>query len=240
VPDRVTSGTVDAFHGAIYGAYRSQGFYGLGILAYDHFNNTESRVANIPGVILPASLFIDGPYVIPGFHETPSGSWNSQSFSSYGEVGYEAKFGSISATPFAGLEFSSLSSSSFTESNQGGPSVIGLSYASTTIDTLPSYLGLQLEGKTNSLGQMGLDVWVRAAWQHEFDLNRSTNSSFISAPGFNFTIQGAEPPADALVTSVGAKLNITKNVAVFGTFEGQFGEGGANSIGGTGGLVFTW
>ena len=177
--------------------------------------------------------------MIPGFHETPSGSWNSQSFTGYGEVGYEALFGSFSATPFAGLEYSTLWSNSFTENNRGAPSVIGLSYASTTVDTLPSYLGAQLEEKTN-FAQVGVDAWIRAAWQHEFDLGRWTNSSFISAPGFNFTIQGAEPPRDALVTSIGAKLTITKNVAVFGTFEGQFGEGGGNSIGGTGGLVFTW
>ena len=52
-------------------------------------------------------------------------------------------------------------------------------------------------------------------------------------------IQGARPPRDAFVTSVGAKLNLTKNAAIFATFEGQFGQG-ANSIAGTGGLAITW
>jgi hypothetical protein len=32
---------------------------------------------------------------------------------------------------------------------------------------------------------------------------------------------------------------VTKNAAIFGTFEGQFGWG-SNSIAGTGGLVITW
>jgi uncharacterized protein with beta-barrel porin domain len=43
----------------------------------------------------------------------------------------------------------------------------------------------------------------------------------------------------AAVTSIGAKLKLTKNAAIFGTFEGQFGPG-ANSIGGTGGITITW
>ena len=45
----------------------------------------------------------------------------------------------FTATPFAGLEFASLNTGAFTENNQGLPSVIGLSYASTTTTLLPSF-----------------------------------------------------------------------------------------------------
>jgi outer membrane autotransporter protein len=114
-----------------------------------------------------------------------------------------------------------------------------LSYAAGTTTSLPSFLGLQLEGKGDLPNAVGLDLWVRGAWKHEFDTARSTESAFIAAPGFDFEIQGAQPPRDALVTSVGAKLKVTKNAAVFGTFEGQFGPG-ANSVAGTGGIMITW
>ncbi len=86
---------------------------------------------------------------------------------------------------------------------------------------------------------MDLDFWARGAWQHEFEADRSTDSSFIAAPGFNFIVQGALPPRDSFVTTIGAKLALTKNAALFGTFEGQFGWG-ATSVGGTGGLVVSW
>jgi len=86
---------------------------------------------------------------------------------------------------------------------------------------------------------MPVDVWVRGAWQHEFDPSRSFEASFISAPGVDFTIQGAQPPREAFATTVGLKLNLTKSAAIFGTFEGQFGSN-ATSVGGTGGVVFTW
>ncbi len=239
VTNRATSGEVDAYHGALYGAWRNRGFYATGVLSYDSYNNSESRVAIIPGVVLPASQFVDGPYYVPGFYERPHGDFHSQSLSGYAEAGYQALFGSFSATPFAGLEFATLHSSAFTENNQMTPSVIGLSYGARTTQSLPSYLGLQLETKASIGGEMNLDAWVRAAWKHEFDTGRSIESSFISAPGFDFTIQGARPPSDALVTSVGLKLKITNNAAIFGTFEGQFGSG-ANSYGGTGGLVVSW
>ena len=239
VTNRATSGEVDAFHGALYGAWRNRGFYATGVLAYDNFNNSETRTATIPGVVLPASQFIDGPFFVPGFYERPHGSFNSRSLSGYAEAGYQALFGSFSAAPFVGLEFATLHSSAFTETNQFAPSVIGLSYQARTTQSLPSYLGLQLETKTSLGGQMNIDAWARAAWKHEFDTERSIESSFIAAPGFNFEIQGARPPRDALVTSIGLKLNITSNAAIFGTFEGQFASG-ANSYGGTGGLIFSW
>ena len=67
VQDRATSGTVDAYHAALYGAWRNLNFYASGILSYDWFNDDESRFASIPGVVLPASNFIGGPYCVPGF-----------------------------------------------------------------------------------------------------------------------------------------------------------------------------
>jgi len=86
---------------------------------------------------------------------------------------------------------------------------------------------------------MKVDVWARGAWKHEFDASRSVEASFIAAPGFDFVIQGAEPPRNSFVTSVGLKLNLTKNASIFGTFEGDFGSG-ATSVGGTGGIVVAW
>jgi outer membrane autotransporter protein len=177
--------------------------------------------------------------VIPGFLEKPGASFDANALSGYGEAGYNARYGLLTATPFVGLEFASLRTGGFTENNQGFPSTIGLSYAARTTTSLPSFLGLQLEGKGDLPNAMGLDLWARAAWKYEFDATRSTESAFIAAPGFDFVVQGAQPPRDALVTSIGAKLNVTKNAAIFGTFEGQFGWG-SNSIAGTGGLVITW
>ena len=237
--NRQTWGTVDAAHAGVYGAWRNNGFYASGILSYDHFSELRTARREHPGRH-PAGVELHRRPVRPsGVPQTPQASFSANAISGYGEAGYQAKFGWLTAAPFVGLEFASLNTAAFTETNHGTPSVIGLSYESRTTTSLPGYLGLRLEAKTDLANRMSLDVWARGAWKHEFDPTRSTQSAFISAPGFDFVLQGAEPPRNAFVTSIGAKLNLSKSAAIFGTFEGQFGPG-ATSVGGTGGIVFTW
>ena len=116
-----------------------------GDLNYSNFDNKESD-RTIPGVVLPASNFVGGPCMAPGFAEEPQGSFGSHAWSGYGEVGYQAQYGALTASPFVGLELASLRSSGFTESNFVTiPSVIGLTYEARTINSLPSFVGLQLE-----------------------------------------------------------------------------------------------
>ena len=50
---------------------------------------------------------------------------------------------------------------------------------------------------------MVLSASARAAWMHEFEPERSTRSSFITAPRTDFTILGAQPAADSARTGAG-------------------------------------
>jgi outer membrane autotransporter protein len=76
---------------------------------------------------------------------------------------------------------------------------------------------------------------LRAAWKHEFDTSRVAQASFISAPGFAFDVQGAEPPADAAIARIGVELTVQGNVSIFANFDGELGAG-AHSYSGTGGM----
>ena len=238
-PDRATSGTVDAFHASLYGAWRMESAYVTGVLSYDHFNNSESRRATIPGVTLPSPQFVDGNFQIPGFDERLTGNFFSQSVSGHFEAGYKTNFGAVQATPFAGVEFGSLYTGAFTEANKAGPSVIGLSYAGRNILSLPTFLGLQLDGKTEFGQDMWLSLSARAAWKHEFADDRSTESAFISAPGFDFVVRGARPSRDSVVANLGAKLQLGKTVAIFGNVIGDAGAG-SHSLAATGGVSLSW
>jgi outer membrane autotransporter protein len=117
--------------------------------------------------------------------------------------------------------------------------VIGLSYVGRNIVSLPSFLGVQFDGKTNLSDGVALNAWVRTAWKHEFDADRSTESAFIAAPGFDFVIEGAQPPRDALVANLGAKLKFGKNTSLFASFNGDFGAG-SRGYTGTGGVSVSW
>jgi outer membrane autotransporter protein len=112
--------------------------------------------------------------------------------------------------------------------------VIGLHYSARTITSLPTFLGLQFRTQTELGNDMKLTSWVRAAWKHEWETDRSTESSFLTAPGFNFVVDGAFPARDALRLSAGANLQLAHNLSVFAGFDGDFagsGHGYAGSLG---------
>jgi outer membrane autotransporter protein len=227
VPDRATSGDVNGGHFAAYGAKRWGSFYASGIIGYDFFQNDEKRFAAVPGA---------GP--VPGFAENLQGNFFSQSLSTRVELGWRTWFDRLAVTPFAALQFGLLGMNGYSETVNGGPSVIGLSYASRVVDSLPLFLGAQFDSKFE-VGSMPAAWWLRPAWVHEFEPDRTINPSFLAAPGYDFIINGATAPRDAARLDAGLKLAITRNAAVFTSFNGEF-SGKGNGYAGTGGLKISW
>ncbi len=218
VHDRETNGHVDAWHIAGYGAMRQDHFYLTGTLAYDYFNNKELRHASIPDVSMDTPC--GESFTIPGFDEYLTGAFHSYSLSGDIEAGYKQQLNTVEVTPFAGLRYGSMHMSGFSETNMaGGLSPIGLSYNDRIIDSMPLRLGIQLKTKTEFTADTALSLVVSAAWKHEFRTERSTESSFVSAPGFDFVIQGAHPPVDSMLASIGLNLTVSKVCTLFGNFE---------------------
>ena len=238
VPDREMSGNVDALHIAGYGAILQNNYYVTASLGYDHFNNDEKRHAFIPGVSMD---FPCGNQMnISGFDEYLSGVFNSSSFSGDFEAGYKMQLHAVDVTPFVGLKFGSMSMDSFTETKMwDGTSQIGLSYDHRIINSLPLRLGMQLKTKTELSSDALLSVAISAAWKHEFEPERSTKSSFITAPGFDFVIQGSQSAVDSMLSGIGLNLTIKKSCALFVNFQcDTFGVG--QSYAGMAGLHISW
>ena len=84
-----------------------------------------------------------------------------------------------------------------------------------------------------------LSYFVRVAWRHDFEPYRTIESSFLAAPGFDFTINGAVAPQDAASIDIGLKYDLTKRLAITSNFEGLFSPQG-NSYGGTIGAKSAW
>jgi len=238
VANRLTFGSTEAGHVGVYGAVRSGNFYTDGILAFDFFDNQYNRSASIPGVTIPQPGGM--PISIGGFNEQLSGQFRSYSASGYFESGYKYHLaGNNELKPFAALEFSTLSSDGYGEREFGTPTNIGLVYNSRTILSLPLMLGAEFRTKFVFKDDVALTAWVRAAWRHEFADDRSIDASFLTAPGFNFIVRGAEPSRDALRSAVGANLALSRNASLFASFDADV-SATSHAYAGTGGVRLSW
>jgi outer membrane autotransporter protein len=101
-----------------------------------------------------------------------------------------------------------------------------------------SELGARVDDLT-MLGTMPLILRARLAWAHDWISNPALNAAFQVLPGTNFTVNGAAPPKDSALTTLGAELRMTTNWSLLGKFDGQFGNG-SQTYAGTGTLRYTW
>jgi uncharacterized protein with beta-barrel porin domain len=212
LPDRATSAGVEGTHLAAYTSARSNDSYVVASLGLDYFNNRESRFASVPGTILPPLFGMQIP-PIPGFSERDLGYFATYSLSGLFEVGHKYHLGAYNVTPLAGVQFTYLWMNGFTETNSGAPSTIGLLFPERQIPSVPAYIGAQIDTKRYFDNGYSLYSWFRAEWVHEFEPYRSINPSFIAAPGFNFTIQGAEAATDLARLSLGGKLGLNDHTS---------------------------
>jgi outer membrane autotransporter protein len=65
---------------------------------------------------------------------------------------------------------------------------------------------------------------ARLAWAHDWISNPALDAAFQTLPGTNFIVNGAAPPKDSALTTLGAELRMTANWSLLGKFDGQFGS----------------
>ena len=173
VPDRVTSGTVQAAHIGPYVAARNGNAYATAMLDFDYFYNIENRSPAVPGTAL--TLF-GLPTLIPGVSESDTGKFGSYSVSGQFETGYLVHLSRFDVTPFVGIEFNELHLNGFTEVANGTPSGLALSFGSLNVASVPAYIGAQIDNQTTTSDGYLLHSWLRAAWVHDFDTQRLIDS----------------------------------------------------------------
>lgn len=237
-PSRLTSGSVEAGHVSAYAAVRDGSIYGTAVLGASAFYSNTRRYAGIPGVLLGLP---GGDVAVPGLSDTLKGQFMSYAVSGQLEAGYRISAGWFDLTPFAGLQFSALRSDSYAESgsNAGLAAPLGLAFSGRTNSSLPSFLGLELKSVIDLGSERQLSVRARAAWKHEFLVDRSIEAAFQAAPGFTFVARGATPASDAVRTGLDLKLTLDDSVAIYSSFEGEFSSVG-QSYSGSAGLRINW
>jgi outer membrane autotransporter protein len=224
VPDRTTSGDVVGGHMGAYGVATWGALYAAGLVSYSRFDNWTTRT--IAGI---------GPT------ETATGSFASDLVGARLEIGRTYALPRFNVTPFAALQGSTLWERGFTESSTAGglPGILGLTYQSQTVTSLPTFLGVQFDTRWAFANGTVWSPFVRAAWVHEFSPDRSTTGSLVSIPGTLFTVDGARAWSNALKVNAGSRVALNRYASLFASFDGEFSNSG-HSYGGRGGVRFSW
>ncbi|MFO1168648.1 MAG: autotransporter domain-containing protein [Rhodoblastus sp.] len=217
------TGSAGGIHVGVYSGFRVQSFYGTASLAYSNYSNKTTRQVGPIGAVAG---------------ETEQGSFTSQEVRTRLEIGRRIAHENFAVTPFSAIEIAHLSTSPFIERASGGIGLFTLAFNSQGISSTPTFLGLKAEAKLD-LGGALLTPWVSLAWRHEWSASRTQTASLTALPGASFVIIGAKPARDAAQVKAGFNLAVTQQVAIFATFEGEFGA--SNPVyAGKGGMKVGW
>ena len=219
VSGRSTTGTVEGGHFGVYGLAHYGDFYAASTTSYNYYNNTTDRLVTALGGL-----------------EAEKGAFSSDEWVSRTELGYKYRLPAFNVTPFSGYQFAQLNNDAFSEFSTG---VAGLHVNGQTIDSEKAFLGVQFDTKLVVGNGWLLSPYARISWEYEFSPDRSLTASFLSLPGADFTVFGAQASQNVAHVNTGFKLDINPNVAVFASFDGEFGDRG-DSYAGTGGFKIRW
>jgi uncharacterized protein YhjY with autotransporter beta-barrel domain len=217
-----TNGTTEGAHVGIYGVKSFGRFYLAGTAEYAGFDNETDRTID---------------WVVD---ERARGSFDSNSFGGRVEAGWRRPFGRHFVTPFVGMDAYELDLDGFTETSQrlnGAPGLLGLTFESESVMSVTSSVGLQFDTTYALANDRWLTPFVRVAWVHEYDPDRIARSFLTNAPAASFLVDGASAAENVARVNAGLRLDLSERIALWGFFEGEFGDGSQSSAGVGGGDV---
>ncbi|MBM6582312.1 autotransporter outer membrane beta-barrel domain-containing protein [Microvirga sp. BT689] len=201
VTGRLSSGSIDSYHAALYGSGAVGGFSLRGGATYARHEIDVSRSATFTG-----------------FSDRARGSLSPDSAGLFAEVGYPIRFGRLTAEPIANLSYLHTNSGSFVE--EGG--AMALNGTTRGFDTISSTLGVRLSGNLSGDGR--LTGYSFLGWQHAFgDRLPMTVNGFI-AGGDPFLIVGTPHDRDNLIVETGLDWAVTASATLGLRYDGQIGE----------------
>jgi outer membrane autotransporter protein len=231
VLERQTSGTMDGFHTGAYAVVDLQPWYVAADLAYSHYHNdTQRTVAAFGGLSTESESGEFGSDVLRGRIELGR------------RFGARATVEGLSVTPYAALEAARLWNDRFSEqqgTGSNGPDLLGLSFDSNQVTSLPGMLGMKFEEVHHFANGLQFDPSVDLAWVHEFRPTREMVAQLLSMPAAPFTVQGAQPASNGAQVRAGTQVVLSSHAAFYINFQGEFSDN-VHTYGGQTGVTVTW
>lgn len=200
IDGRLSSGVGESVFGALYGSARWGAVSVRGGGSYS-FNTTQVRRS----------------ILLPGYRDGTSISYDGDTLSAFGEIGYRFTLGKGEIEPFAGASFIRLHTDSFAEQG-GGAALWG---PGGTHDLGTTTLGVRAEAAVSDA--VPLRVRGLIGWRHAFgDVKPEV---LLSLGGANnaFKVEGAPIDRNALVVEAGFDWQPVEALTVGVSFGGQIG-----------------
>jgi autotransporter-associated beta strand protein len=213
-------GKADMFNAAVYARHTSGAAYVAAALGYTWQNASTDRTVTIAGT------------------DVLHASFRPQAFTARLEGGWRYATPAIGITPYAGLQSTSLVLPSYGETATSGSNQFALSYSSRTVTATRSDLGVRWD-KAITVQSGVFTLKAKTAWAHDWNIDRSATATFQTLPGASFTVNGAQPSANAALVSLGADLKWLSGWSLAGSFGGEFSRTSRNYTG-KGTLGYAW
>ncbi len=215
VADRLSSGSGDNYHLALYGGGRL-GQLGLRFGAAQTWQEMD----------------IDRSVSFPGFAGSTTGEYSARTAQLFGEVGYGIPLGQSEVEPIVNLAYVDLDAERFLETG-GAEALTGDNQFAAVFTTV----GLHAATTVVPGDRMQVTLRGSLGWRHAFGDVTPEAAFVFAAGGEQFTIGGLPIARDALAVEAGFDFDVTRNAGFGLLYTGQFG---ANSRDHAVKASFTW
>jgi outer membrane autotransporter protein len=211
-------GRSDAVQAGIYGATR----WGAAYLAADfaftnHWMSTDR-------------------FAFGGDHLTAD--FNAQSYGGRLEGGYHFETPYVGVAPYAAIQAQSFHTPGYGEIGTV-PNGFALAFGSRDATDTRSELGARFDRSLALYSNAVLTLRGRLAWAHDWVSDPTLMPVFQALPGASFIVNGAIPPKDSALTSVGAELRFVNGISLLAKFDGGFASH-SSTYAGTGTIRYSW
>jgi uncharacterized protein with beta-barrel porin domain len=145
----------------------------------------------------------------------------------------------LGLTPYAALQMQSFTAPGYSESAKTGNATFALDLAERTTRNTRTELGVWLDRHIAIDRSAQALLRGRVAWLHNWMDEPAILASFQTLPGASFTVLGAKPSPDALLSSIALDLKFAHGLTIGARFDGEFASS-SQIYAGTGTLRYQW
>jgi uncharacterized protein with beta-barrel porin domain len=214
------SGRSDLFQAGAFIRHNAGATYVAAALAYGWQDVTTDRTVTVAGI------------------DRLRAEFNANAWSGRVEGGYRFITPWMGLTPYAAGQFTTYSLPAYAEQVLSGANTFALNYAAKDVTASRSELGVRTD-KSFAMQNAILTLRGRAAWAHNFNIDRSITPVFQTLPGASFVVNGAAQAHDAALVTGSAEMKWLNGFSLAATFEGEFSSV-TKSYAGKGVARYSW